>query len=88
MWLRELSSGLRGHLEGWGGGGGRRFRREGKYVYLWLIHADVWQKPTQHCKAIIVQLKIKLKKILKALRIKLLINNFNQKIPSGLEINN
>ena len=73
------------------GGGwevGRRFKREGTYVYLWLIHADVWQKPTQHCKAIIVQLKIKLKKILKALRIKLLINNFNQKIPSGLEINN
>ena len=22
------------------------------YVYLWLIHVDVWQKPTQHCKAI------------------------------------
>ena len=36
---------------------GRRFRRKGTYVYLWLIHADVWQKPTQYCKAII-QLKI------------------------------
>ena len=24
-----------------------------------LIHADVWQKPTQSCKAIILQLKIK-----------------------------
>ena len=23
-----------------------------------LIHVDVWQKPTQHCKAIILQLKI------------------------------
>ena len=21
-------------------------------VYLWLIHVDVWQKPTQYCKAI------------------------------------
>ena len=21
--------------------------REGTYVYLWLIHVDVWQKPTQ-----------------------------------------
>ena len=34
------------------------FKREGTYVYLWLIHVDVWQKPTQHCKAIILQLKI------------------------------
>ena len=23
-----------------------------------LIHGDVWQKPTQYCKAIILQLKI------------------------------
>ena len=28
------------------------------YVYLWLTHIDVWQKPTQYCKAIILQLKI------------------------------
>ena len=27
-------------------------------VYLWLIHVDLWQKPTQYCKAIILQLKI------------------------------
>ena len=25
---------------------------EGTYVYLWLIHIDVGQKPTQHCNAI------------------------------------
>ena len=31
---------------------GGRFKREGTYVYLWLIHIDVWQKPTQQCKAI------------------------------------
>ena len=37
---------------------GGRFRREGTYVDLWLIHVDVWQKPTQHCKEIILQLKI------------------------------
>ena len=43
-------------LEGWEVGG--RLKREGTCVYLWLIHVDVWQKPTQHCKAIIVQLKI------------------------------
>ena len=28
------------------------------YVYLWLIHV-LWQKATQHCKAIILQLKKK-----------------------------
>ena len=37
---------------------GRRFTREGTHVYLWLIHADVWRKPTKYCKAIILQLKI------------------------------
>jgi len=35
---------------------GGRFKSEGIYVYLWLIH--VMQKPTQYCKAIILQLKI------------------------------
>ena len=47
---------------GCGGGMGGRFKREGTYVYLWPIHVVVWQKPTQHCKAIIIQLKISLKK--------------------------
>jgi len=37
---------------------GQRFKREGTYVYPWLIHVDEWQKPTQYCKAIILQLKI------------------------------
>ena len=23
-----------------------RFKREGTYVYLWLIEVDVWQKPS------------------------------------------
>ena len=36
---------------------GGRFRREGTWVYLWLILADVWQKTTKLCKAIILQLK-------------------------------
>ena len=40
--------------EGWGGeGGGSR----GTHVYLWLIHADIWQKPPQHWTVIILQLK-------------------------------
>ena len=38
--------------------GGGIFPREGLYVYLWPIHTAVQQKPTQHYKAIILQLKI------------------------------
>ena len=41
---------------GWKVGG--RFKREGTYIYIWLIHVDVRQKQTQQCKAIILQLKI------------------------------
>ena len=40
--------------EGQGVGGGR----EETYVRLRLIHVDVWQKPTQYCRAIILQLKV------------------------------
>ena len=43
-----------------------RFKREGTYVCLRLIHAEVWQKPTQYCKAIILQLKIDKKPTLSA----------------------
>ena len=54
-----LSGVLCVNLEGWDGvGGGREVQGEKTCVYLWLIHADAWQKPTQHCKAIILQLKI------------------------------
>ena len=36
--------------EEWGGeGGGRRVQDMGTYVYLWLIHVNVWQKPPQYC---------------------------------------
>ena len=35
-----------------------RLKREGTYVYLWLIHADM-QKPWQYGEAIILQLKTK-----------------------------
>ena len=31
----------------------------GGHIYLWLIHADVWQEPLQYCKVVILQLKIK-----------------------------
>ena len=36
---------------------GGRFKREGTYIYLGLIHIVVWQTPTQHCKATVPQLK-------------------------------
>lgn len=38
---------------GWGLEG--RLKRNGTYVYSWLIHVVVWQKPIQHCEAIIFQ---------------------------------
>ena len=44
----------------WPRGMGGRLKREGIYIYLQLIHV-IWQKPIQHCKAIILQLKINLK---------------------------
>ena len=34
-----------------------RLKRAETYVYLWLIHVAAWQKSTQYCKAIILQLK-------------------------------
>ena len=34
------------------------FRREGTHVYLWLIHFDVWQKPSQCCKVNYPPIKI------------------------------
>lgn len=33
-------------------------KREGTQVYLWLIRVDVWQKPVQYCRAIILQWNI------------------------------
>ena len=36
---------------------GGRFKKEGTYVYVRLIHVDVWQKQILFCKAIILQLK-------------------------------
>ena len=49
------------NAEGWGGEeDGRKIQREGTWVYLWLILADVWQKTTKFCKAITFQLKKKI----------------------------
>lgn len=44
--------------EGWGGVGARgRFKKKGTHVYLELNRIAVWQKPTEHCTAVILQLK-------------------------------
>ena len=41
VWFRTLNQGLCINLEGWDGeGDGREFKREGTYVYLWLIHVE------------------------------------------------
>ena len=40
---------------GWGG----TLQREGIYVFLWLIHVDVWQKPTQYCNYASIKNKFK-----------------------------
>ena len=45
-------------LECWDGLAGREVQERGTHVYLWLIHVDVWQRPTQHYEAIILQLQI------------------------------
>ena len=37
-------------------GAGRGVQDGGTHVYLWLIHVDVWQKSSQYCKVIILQL--------------------------------
>ena len=42
VWLRKLKQGLCINLEGWDGeGDGRKFKRGGIYVYLWLIYVEV-----------------------------------------------
>ena len=41
-----------------GVGGGKEVQEGGDITYQRLIHVDVWQKPTQYYKAIILQLKV------------------------------
>ena len=44
----------------WEAGG--RPQREGSHANPWLIHVDVWQKPTPYCKAVILQFKVHFEK--------------------------
>ena len=49
------------HTKGVGWGGRREAQEGGEYVHIWLIHVILQHKITKHCKAIILQLKNKLK---------------------------
>ena len=40
---------------GWRWEGSSEWR--GTHVYVWLIHIDVWYKPSQYYKVVILQLK-------------------------------
>ena len=62
VWCRELKPILYDNLEGGKVGSGREVQEVWTYVYIWLIHVDIWQKPTQYCKAIIPQLNKFVKK--------------------------
>ena len=59
---KETQTGALINLERWDGKGdgigkemGWKFKREGMYVQLWLVHVEVRQKTTKFCKAIILQ---------------------------------
>ena len=49
------------HTKGVGWGGRREAQEGGEYVHIWLIHVILQHKITKHCKAIILQIKNKLK---------------------------
>ena len=53
-WLRDS---LEWDGRGEGGSQGREYTHTHTHTQLGLIRTVVWQKPTQHCKAIILQLK-------------------------------
>ena len=44
---------------------GREDQERRDILYLWLLHADTWQKPTQYWKAIILQLRLNTFKVSK-----------------------
>ena len=56
VWLRNSNGGCVSTKKGgMGQEMGGSFKREGIYVYLWLIHVEVGQKTAKFCKAIILQ---------------------------------
>ena len=57
VWLRKFKQGICINRGGIGRELRGRFKREGIYVYLWLIHVEVWQETTKFCKTIILLFK-------------------------------
>ena len=45
----DLKPVLYGNIEGWDGVGGEREVQEEGDLWTAMIHAAVWQKPTQYC---------------------------------------
>ena len=57
-WSRAPKPVLCDNLQGQGGeGGSSRVQDGGTRVHPWLTHVNVWQKPSQYGKVIILQLK-------------------------------
>ena len=57
VWCMMQGTQSQGSVIAWSGGGegcSRGFRRQRTDVYLWPIHADVWQRLPQYCKVIIL----------------------------------
>ena len=54
------------NLEWWDWVGGEEKAQEKGDMYTYDIQQRVWQNPTQYCKAIILQLKVNLKKLYNA----------------------
>ena len=53
-------------LRGWDGEGCvRGVQNGGTHVYPWLIHVDVWQKPSQYCN----YPPIKIKQLIKIIKV-------------------
>ena len=59
-WSRALKAGALGQPRGMGWEGkwkGSLEKQDGGHTCPWLIHVEVWQKSSQYCKVIILQLK-------------------------------
>ena len=41
---------------------GGQYKGEGTYGYLWLIHVDIWQNPSQYCNYPLIKNKTYFKK--------------------------
>ena len=54
LWLTIMEKNVKKNVGVMGKEMGGRFKREGVYVYLWLIHVEVWQKQQNSVKQLSV----------------------------------